>query len=715
MEDNKKNFWKGALAGALAMFMVGAAALGIMNVAGVDLGTSQEKVVNAQEEKKLNKLKKLIDENYLYTDDLKEEDLENGLYSGYINALGDPYSVYYDEEQTKSLQESTSGEYSGIGVVFSQNQETKVITAVQVYENSPANEAGIQANDILYKVGDKDVSGTDLSDVVQLIRGVENTTVDITVLRGDDAKEVTMTVTRRKIQVETVKSEMKDDQIGYIRVTEFDSVTYDQFKSALDSLEEQGMKGLVVDLRANPGGNLATVTQMLDLLLPKGTIVSTKDKSDHEEVISSDDEHQFTKPMAVVVDGNSASASEIFAGAIQDYGLGLIVGTTTYGKGIVQQIFDLGDGCEEMGNKVNDYLVKWRKEETRFQKDNLVFNGYEKPNYLINAKVPRFGSGEAKGIINESVRGKDLYLMVDVCNYSLTYSLSGNTNHMSPDDHFQNLKRVIAAVGGKARRLNVIMPFLYESRQHKRSGRESLDCALGLQELVRMGVDNIITFDAHDPRVQNAIPLNGFETIRPTYQFVKGLLKHVPDLQIDADHMMAISPDEGATGRAIYFANVLGLDMGMFYKRRDYTTIVDGRNPIVAHEFLGSSVEGKDVIILDDMISSGDSILDVARQLKMRKAKRIYAAATFGLFTNGMEKFDQAYEEGLISGILTTNLIYQTPELLSRPYYINCDMSKYIALVIDTLNHDASISSILDPSERIQNVVEKYKKGEAID
>ena len=370
------------------------------------------------------------------------------------------------------------------------------------------------------------------------------------------------------------------------------------------------------------------------------------------------------------------------------------------------------DGCEEMGNKVNNYLVKWRKEETRFQKDNLVFNGYEKPNYLINAKVPRFGSGEAKGIINESVRGKDLYLMVDVCNYSLTYSLSGNTNHMSPDDHFQNLKRVIAAVGGKARRLNVIMPFLYESRQHKRSGRESLDCALGLQELVRMGVDNIITFDAHDPRVQNAIPLNGFETIRPTYQFVKGLLKHVPDLQIDADHMMAISPDEGATGRAIYFANVLGLDMGMFYKRRDYTTIVDGRNPIVAHEFLGSSVEGKDVIILDDMISSGDSILDVARQLKMRKAKRIYAAATFGLFTNGMEKFDQAYEEGLISGILTTNLIYQTPELLSRPYYINCDMSKYIALLIDTLNHDVSISDLLDPYDRIQALLTRYRNGE---
>ncbi len=304
--------------------------------------------------------------------------------------------------------------------------------------------------------------------------------------------------------------------------------------------------------------------------------------------------------------------------------------------------------------------------------------------------------------------------MVDVCNYSLTYSLSGHTNHMSPDDHFQNLKRIIAAIGGKGRRLNVIMPFLYESRQHKRSSRESLDCALALQELVHLGVDNIITFDAHDPRVQNAIPLSGFETVRPTYQFVKGLLRTVKDLQIDSDHMMAISPDEGATERAVYLANVLNLDMGMFYKRRDYTRIVNGRNPIVAHEFLGSSVEGKDVIILDDMISSGDSILDVARQLKQRNAKRIYAAATFGLFTNGMEKFDRAYEEGIINGILTTNLIYQTPELLSRPYYINCDMSKYIALMIDTLNHDGSISSILNPSARIQNVVEKYRRGEEI-
>ena len=372
------------------------------------------------------------------------------------------------------------------------------------------------------------------------------------------------------------------------------------------------------------------------------------------------------------------------------------------------------DGCQELGNKVNDYLVKWRKESSHEHKNDVVFTGYEKDNYLIDAKVPRFGSGEAKGVINESVRGKDLYLMVDVCNYSLTYSLSGHVNHMSPDDHFQNLKRVIAAVGGKARRLNVIMPFLYESRQHKRSSRESLDCALALQELVSMGVDNIITFDAHDPRVQNAIPLSGFETVRPTYQFIKGLLRTVPDLIIDSDHMMAISPDEGGTSRAVYLANVLGLDMGMFYKRRDYTQIVDGRNPIVAHEFLGSSVEGKDVIIIDDMISSGDSILDVAKQLKARKANRIFAAATFGLFTNGMKKFDEAYEQGIIHGILTTNLIYQTPELLSKPYYINCDLSKYIALIVDTLNHDGSISSILSPNERIQNVVKKYRNGEKI-
>lgn len=369
------------------------------------------------------------------------------------------------------------------------------------------------------------------------------------------------------------------------------------------------------------------------------------------------------------------------------------------------------DGCQAMGKEVDHFITTWRHEDGHKFMDDVVFSGYQRDSYLVNAHVPRFGSGEAKGVIDESVRGMDLYILVDVCNYSLTYSMSGNTNHMSPDDHYQNLKRIIAAVGGKAKRINVIMPFLYESRQHKRSSRESLDCALALQELTHMGVDNIITFDAHDPRVQNAIPLSGFETVRPTYQFVKGLLDRYDDLIIDSDHMMAISPDEGATERAVYLANVLNLDMGMFYKRRDYTRVVNGRNPIVAHEFLGSSVEGKDVIILDDMISSGDSILDVAKQLKSRNAKRIFAAATFGLFTNGLDKFDEAYESGLIDGVLTTNLIYHTPELLSRPYYINCDMSKYVALMIDTLNHDGSISDILDPSERIQVCVEEYKKA----
>ena len=370
--------------------------------------------------------------------------------------------------------------------------------------------------------------------------------------------------------------------------------------------------------------------------------------------------------------------------------------------------------CTGLGKKVDDYLVEWRRERESEHKSTIAFSGYQRDSYILEANTPRFGSGEGKGTIEESVRGDDLYIMVDVCNYSLTYSLFGMTNHMSPDDHFQDLKRIIAAAAGKARRINVIMPFLYESRQHKRSSRESLDCALALQELTHMGVDNIITFDAHDPRVQNSIPLKGFETVQPIYQFLKHLLKNEPDLQIDSDHMMVISPDEGGTSRAIYFANMLGLDMGMFYKRRDYTKIVNGRNPIVAHEFLGSSVEGKDVIILDDMISSGDSMLDVARQLKQRKAKRIFCAATFGLFTNGLEKFDQAYEEGILDAVLTTNLIYQTPELLERPYYINCDMSKYIALVIDTLNHDGSISSILNPIERIQNVVNKYKNGEEI-
>ena len=372
------------------------------------------------------------------------------------------------------------------------------------------------------------------------------------------------------------------------------------------------------------------------------------------------------------------------------------------------------EGCKELGQKVNDYIVNFRQSSYREELKSPMYATYLQDNYLVDAHCPRFGSGEAKGVLNESVRGKDLFIMTDVCNYSLTYSVNGYVNHMSPDDHYQDLKRMIAAANGKARRITVIMPFLYESRQHRRTARESMDCALALQELISMGVDNIITFDAHDPRVQNAIPLHGFDTVQPAYQFVKGILNAVDDLKIDNDHLMIISPDEGATSRAVFLASVLGVDMGMFYKRRDYTQIVNGRNPIVAHEFLGSSVEGKDVIIIDDMISSGDSIIEVATELKRRKANRIFAAATFGLFTNGMEKFDKAYEEGIINGILTTNLIYQTPNLLSKPYYINCDMSKYIALIIDTLNHDGSLSEILSPNERIQNVLQKYKNGETI-
>lgn len=364
----------------------------------------------------------------------------------------------------------------------------------------------------------------------------------------------------------------------------------------------------------------------------------------------------------------------------------------------------------ELGEKVNDYLVAWRHDRESEHKSTIAFAGYQRDSYIIESRTPRFGTGEAKGTIEESVRGDDLYIMVDVCNYSLTYSLCGQTNHMSPDDHFQDLKRVIAAAAGKARRINVIMPFLYEGRQHRRSGRESLDCALALQELANMGVENIITFDAHDPRVQNAIPEIGFETVQPIYQFIKYLLKAETNLKIDSDHMMVISPDEGGMSRAVYFANVLGLDMGMFYKRRDYTRIVNGRNPIVAHEFLGSDVEGKDVLIIDDMISSGESMLDVAKELKRRKARKVFVCATFGLFTNGLAQFDKYYEDGLIDRILTTNLVYQTPTLLSKPYYINVDMSKYIALIIDNLNHDDSLSELLNPTKRINRLLAAYRE-----
>ncbi len=369
------------------------------------------------------------------------------------------------------------------------------------------------------------------------------------------------------------------------------------------------------------------------------------------------------------------------------------------------------ESSNSLGQRVNDYLVEWRDARESEHKGTIAFSGYQRDSFLLKACCPRFGTGEAKGQIKESVRGVDLYLLVDVTNYSLTYTVSGHLNHMSPDDHYQDLKRIIAAVGGKARRITVIMPYLYEGRQHRRSSRESLDCALALQELTQMGVDSIITFDAHDPRVQNAIPLSSLETVAPNYQFIKALLHNVPDLKLDAEHMMIISPDEGGMSRAVYYANVLGLDMGMFYKRRDFTKIVNGRNPIVAHEFLGTDIEGKDVLIVDDMISSGESVLDVAHELKKRNAGRIFVASTFGLFTNGFAKIDEAYESGLIHGILTTNLIYQTPELLTKPWYINVDMSKYVALIIDTLNHDDSISGLLNPVARIQNIMQEYKQG----
>ena len=369
------------------------------------------------------------------------------------------------------------------------------------------------------------------------------------------------------------------------------------------------------------------------------------------------------------------------------------------------------ESCKPLGQKVNDYIVSFRENTINEVTESPLYRNYKANNYQVDCSCPRFGSGEAKGILKETIRGTDLFIMTDVCNYSLTYTVNGHLNHMSPDDHYQDLKRIIAAATGKARRINVIMPFLYESRQHKRTRRESLDCALALEELDAMGVSNIITFDAHDPRVQNAIPLSGFDSFNPQYQFLKALFREVPDLKADKEHLMIISPDEGAMGRAVYFSNILGVDMGMFYKRRDYTRIVNGRNPIVAHEFLGSSVEGKDVLIIDDMISSGESMLDVAKELKSRKARKVFVCATFGLFTNGLQKFDEYYENGLIDRVLTTNLVYQTPELLSRPYYISVDMSKYIALIIDNLNHDASLSELLNPTGRINKLLAKYRAG----
>ncbi|MDY6017524.1 MAG: ribose-phosphate pyrophosphokinase [Oscillospiraceae bacterium] len=374
-------------------------------------------------------------------------------------------------------------------------------------------------------------------------------------------------------------------------------------------------------------------------------------------------------------------------------------------------------GCEAFAAKIDQYLVTWRKERDSEHKMTLPFAGYERDTYLIKASFPRFGTGEGKCVINQTVRGFDIFILCDAFNYGVEYKMYGRYVPMSPDDHFANLKRAISAIAGKARRITVIMPMLYEGRQHRRSSRESLDCSDMLRELcLSLGVDNIITFDAHDARVQNAIPQKGFENVQPVYQMIKAMCKNISDLKLDNDHMMVVSPDEGGMSRCIYFSSVLGLELGMFYKRRDYSVIIDGRNPIIAHEFLGDNVEGKDVIIIDDMISSGDSMIEVATKLKELKANRIYICASFGLFCNGLDSFDKAYKDGLISKVFTTNLIYSTPELLSREWYVSVDMSKYCSYIIDTLNHDESISHLLDPKDRINNILVKYgfKKPEEV-
>ena len=365
--------------------------------------------------------------------------------------------------------------------------------------------------------------------------------------------------------------------------------------------------------------------------------------------------------------------------------------------------------AKKMGERVNDYLVEFRKTIHNDKvKTDPAFQGYSENNYLLEVETPRFGSGESKASLQESVRGKDLFLLVDVCNHSITYNMHGHVNHMSPDDHYQDLKRVISACNGKAHRINVIMPFLYEGRQHKRNGRESLDCAFALKELRDMGISNFITFDAHDPRVQNAIPLNGFDNFTTPYQFIKALLNSEEDLIVDKDHLVVISPDEGALDRAIYFATVLGVDTGMFYKRRDYSTIINGRNPIVAHEFLGDNVDSKDVIIIDDIISSGQSMLDTAIQLKKMNARRVFICCTFGLFTDGLASFDEAYEKGCFDKVVTTDLTYLPPALYSRPYFIEADMSKFLASLIDFMNHDASLTNALTATDKIHKIVESY-------
>lgn len=364
--------------------------------------------------------------------------------------------------------------------------------------------------------------------------------------------------------------------------------------------------------------------------------------------------------------------------------------------------------AENLSRRINDYLVSFRKSVNNKVKNDPAFHGYSESSYLTDFECPRFGSGEGKAVFHESIRGKDLFIITDVCNHSITYSVNGYTNHMSPDDHYQDLKRVIAACNGKAHRINVIMPFLYEGRQHKRNGRESLDCAYALEELSSMGVSNLITFDAHDPRVQNATPLNGFDNFTPPYQFIRALLAAEEDLMVDKEHLVVISPDEGALDRAIYFATVLGVDTGMFYKRRDYSVMIDGKNPIVAHEFLGDKIEDKDVIIIDDMISSGESMLDTAKQLKEMHARRVFICCTFGLFTNGLEAFDKAYEKCHFDKVITTNLTYLPPEISRRPYFVEADMSKFTASIIDFMNHDVSLANTLATTEKIHGILEAY-------
>ena len=354
-------------------------------------------------------------------------------------------------------------------------------------------------------------------------------------------------------------------------------------------------------------------------------------------------------------------------------------------------------GCEKFTAQVDNYLKDWRR------------RGGEENSFIIDADCPRFGSGEGKGIIHESMRGKDVYIICDTFNYGVTYKMYGMTVPMSPDDHYADLKRIIAAIGGKARRITVIMPMLYEGRQHKKSSRESLDCALMLQELVSMGVSNILTFDAHDSRISNAIPLSGFDNVQPTYQMIKALVRAIPDVQIDKDHMTIISPDEGAMSRCMYYSSVLGLDIGMFYKRRNYSIVINGRNPIEAHEYLGQDLHGKDAIIVDDMISSGESMLDVCRQLKEKGASRVFCFATFGLFTDGFDKFDQCFKEGVFDQVFTTNLVYRRPELLTREWFTEVNMCKYVAYLVDTLNNDATISSLLNPVKRIQTLMDKHR------